>query len=316
MDAAGKILVLLSTFNGGERLRTVLEAYSKLEGPSCAWAMIVVDNASTDRTPEMLASFANRLPLTILHEPQPGKNGALNRAVAHSKLDADLFIFTDDDAVPDQGFLVAWEKAMWAFPDESLLGGWIEPRFPAEPEPWLKRLEAHYPMLFAQRRGHEGPVTAIWIFGPNMAVRRAVFEAGFRFNPQIGPNSSDAAYPMGSESEFLLRVEREAGVRSRLIAGARVGHIIRPEQMTRQWVEGRAFRHGRGRALRAKAQGSLDLEPGLLSAFGPVRPFAHKLAWQLLKREKSWWQYHWVSGYRRGLREMKRGGFKAPPLMQ
>lgn len=57
-------------------------------------------------------------------------------------------------------------------------------------------------MMFAKRDLPEGPVEAGAIYGVNMAVRRCVFEAGFRFDEIVGPNALDPNYPMGGETEF------------------------------------------------------------------------------------------------------------------
>ena len=53
----------------------------------------------------------------------------------------------------------------------------------------------------------QGSVGGRQISGPNMAVRVAIFDAGHRFDPSIGPNGS-RSYTMGSETEFVLRVMR------------------------------------------------------------------------------------------------------------
>jgi glycosyltransferase involved in cell wall biosynthesis len=93
------------------KLCPVLEAYCRLAVPPDGWRLLVVDNGSTDGTAELLASYS-RLCLRRLHEPQPGKNRALNRALAEAlamPFDIDgLFVFTDDDATPAPDWLLQW----------------------------------------------------------------------------------------------------------------------------------------------------------------------------------------------------------------
>jgi len=89
----------------------------------------------------------------------------------------------------------------------------------------------------------EHPAGKIW--GPNMMVRRRVFDHGLRFNPMIGPAGNN--YVMGSETEFLLRAS-DAGHKAVYAPSALVYHQIRPEQLTHSWICGRAFRVGRGLA--------------------------------------------------------------------
>ena len=78
-----------------------------------------------------------------------------------------------------------------------------------------------------------------------MAVRAAVFADGTRFAEHVGPDGSKPLYAMGSETELLRRLEA-AGHRGWFEAGARVRHIVRPEQMEERWILDRAYRYGVG----------------------------------------------------------------------
>ncbi len=75
------LTVLFATRNGGGVLPRTLEAYRRVESPSHAWKMVIVDNGSTDSTSAIIASFKNQLPIEMLHEPVAGKNRALNRGL-------------------------------------------------------------------------------------------------------------------------------------------------------------------------------------------------------------------------------------------
>ena len=58
--------------------------------------MLVVDNGSTDGTPDLLAELARTNPeIVVTHDPVPGKSGALNRALGLVRGRA--VVFTDDD---------------------------------------------------------------------------------------------------------------------------------------------------------------------------------------------------------------------------
>ena len=72
------LTVLFATRNRAELLRDVLEAYCHLQSPAGGWKLVVVDNGSTDQTPQVVSSFADRLPLHLVIEPRLGKNVALN----------------------------------------------------------------------------------------------------------------------------------------------------------------------------------------------------------------------------------------------
>src|ERR1700733_13663891 len=113
--------VLFATRNGELLLPRTLEAYCRAEAPSHGWKILVVDNGSSDSTPDILASFRNRLPLETLHLSIAGKNRALNLGIG--RIEGDLAIITDDDAVPDPSFLAEWVRYLSYRQDYTLLGG-------------------------------------------------------------------------------------------------------------------------------------------------------------------------------------------------
>ncbi len=248
------LTVLMATKNRARILHDVLESYCQLQQPSTGWKIIVVDNGSTDKTAEVISSFADRLPLHGLYEPNLGKNNALNSGLA--LLEGDLTVLTDDDAFPHTDWLVQLRSAADTQPAYSMFGGAVVPRWEVSPPRWInwvlepRRTEGKF---FEFRPGavysltdpllKEGPVAPYLVFGPNMAIRTSVFQSGMRFNPFIGPHGSD--YPMGSETELLLRLGSQ-GQKAWHAQGAVVEHLIRAEQLDRAWILQRAIRFGRG----------------------------------------------------------------------
>ena len=266
-----QLTVLLATRDRAPVLARVLDGYRRVVAPPVAWKLLIVDNGSTDGTPNIIDPFRRDLPLELLRESLPGKNRALNRGLA--ALEGGLAIVTDDDAVPSPLFLTAWAKYLEHQPSYGLFGGSIVPLFDAPPPRWLIRNRARFAMMFAERDLPEGPVEADAIYGPNMAVRKSIFEAGFRFDETVGPNALDAYYPMGGETEFCWRVA-QTGVRCWFASAPLVSHIVSAEQMTLGAWERRAYRTGRGRARHMRKRGIITAPtvPSLwhrLSMFSP-----------------------------------------------
>ena len=56
------LTVVLATHNGTMTLPRVLEGYTRLGPVSGGWKLVAVDNASTDRTKELVWAYAGRLP--------------------------------------------------------------------------------------------------------------------------------------------------------------------------------------------------------------------------------------------------------------
>lgn len=241
-----RIKVVFATRNGARTLPAALAGHlSQRLRPE---QVVAVDNGSTDATGEILrtASANPDLRLTVLREGGRGKNRALNRALPLVS-DADLVVFTDDDAVPEPDWLEQLAAAALASPRHDILGGAIKPGWMAPPPPWLFDWRVPLDVCFAVNGSlPEGPVAAKKIWGPNMAVRGSVLRQGHGFDVSVGPDGSPA-YPMGSETEFTQRLERR-GHRAWFARKAVVRHLVRPEQMEQRWVIGRAYRCGLGAA--------------------------------------------------------------------
>lgn len=295
-----ELVVLLSTRNGRSTLGAVLDGYVAQEWTGFSWEIIIVDNGSTDDTEALVHQYSGILPITLLYEPQPSKNRAMNRGLAGIR--STFLVLTDDDAIPEPDFLQAWWETAQNLPDYDLFGGRIEPKYPFAPPKWIGGTDYLCDMMFARRDLPEGPVAAGFIFGPNMAIRRRVLDDGLTFDESIGPNGTDPNYPMGSETEFLLRASR-AGYRSYFVRRPRVRHIVRPYQMQPEFWLSRAYRNGRGTARMVLARHSTT---GLLaSARRAGVALLHGIIWAYFKlcpyapsRNRARCLLHWMRGYR------------------
>ena len=220
----------------------MLEAFCRLEIPEGGWEIIAVDNASTDHTADIIKCYVDKLPIIYLYERRPGKNNALNLGLPLAK--GELIVFTDDDIIPLQDWLIILNRCASDHPDYTIFGGVIRPNWPREPEDWILNhvpLGVTFALTEENRTDGEIPPNLVW--GPNMAIRKAVFDLGYSFNCNIGPNGKN--YVMGSETEFTLRLG-EAGYKSWFCKSAVVQHIIRDYQLDPKWIVKRAYRFGRG----------------------------------------------------------------------
>lgn len=235
-----ELSVLLATRNRASLLEGTLRALARQETAGLAWEVIVADNGSTDRTSAVLEEARGYLPLASVTEPARGKNRALNRALPLAR--GDLLLFTDDDVLPDPRWIAEMAAAAARWPDHSIFGGRIVPRFPPEAPAWIRE---HWFAQGAYARFDlpqaEGP-TGTLPFGPNFMVRSRAM-VGVRYSEDIGPDASPD-YISGSETELLHRLARR-GEKIVYVPGALVEHVVRPEQLTVEWLHERSYRHGR-----------------------------------------------------------------------
>jgi glycosyltransferase involved in cell wall biosynthesis len=241
-EAPVDITVIFATANRATLLAQTLGHFEALDTRGLTWQLIVVDNGSKDTTPDVLATAGQRLPLIALSQPEPGKNRALNLGLPHAA--GELIVFTDDDVVPGRDWLQILAAASRRWPTHDVFAGRITPRFPDATPAWMRQ----HPFSGAayarfELSQEEGPTDKLAL-GPNFAVRRCVIER-HQFSEAIGPNTGQRNYAMGSETEYLHRVQR-AGHTTIYVPAARVEHVIQSNQTTPEWLLGRSFRLGRG----------------------------------------------------------------------
>jgi glycosyltransferase involved in cell wall biosynthesis len=247
------LTVLLATRNRAQSLREVLQSYCAVHAPLSGWKLVVIDNGSTDQTPEVIATFTDRLPLHSFREPKLGKNVALNAGLG--LVEGDLVVLTDDDAFPAPDWLVQMRYAADQQPAYSMFGGVVVPRWEVSPPSWIRWVNVGPVYTVTDSSLCEGPIEPHHIFGPNMAVRNSVFQAGTRFDAAIGPSGS--SYAMGSETELVLRLGRQ-GYKAWHVKSAIVEHHIRKEQLEKAWVMQRGIRFGRGQYRLYGRDGNTD----------------------------------------------------------
>jgi glucosyl-dolichyl phosphate glucuronosyltransferase len=189
--------------------------------------VIVVDNASTDETPEVIARAARNFPVPLhqFREEARGKSPALNAGIARAR--GDLLALTDDDVLVADDWIATMRTV---FSDSSLVlvGGRVDPHWEGQAPAWLRVAEnGHYGVMSsplallhygeAQELGHR---TAV---GANMAVRRLAHDALGGFDPNLGRRHGTLL--CGEDHDFCQRA---------VAAGYRCEY--RPELRVRHWV--------------------------------------------------------------------------------
>ena len=294
------LTLIITTRNGARTLPDLFDALSRVRVPPGGWKVVLVDNGSTDSTKSVVERFRASLPITYLFEPKPGQNVAKNHALNH--VEGDLVVCTDDDTTPEPDWLMSLWRAAEAHPEVSFFGGTIRPRWEREPPAWiLKEVDLGACFAATDPDQPDGPCDPTFVWGPNMAIRRAVFDQGYRFDESVGPRG--ASYAMGSETEFTTRVAKD-GHRAWFCKAARVHHFIRAHQIERRWILGRAIRFGRGayrRQLRdAPYQGPLLFRMPRFLVRRTAAQYLRLLRARLVNRDrvfKEQWELNFLVGH-------------------
>jgi hypothetical protein len=101
-------------------LRRCLEAVAALDYPADRYEVIVVDDGGVPPLDDLIARFSERLRIRWVRQPRAGFSAARNAGAALAQ--GDYLAFTDDDCLPDPGWLRAFAAIFERVP-EALLGG-------------------------------------------------------------------------------------------------------------------------------------------------------------------------------------------------
>jgi len=254
------VTVAICTFNRAALLEKTLLSMTALRAPAdLTWELLVVDNRCTDRTRDVCARFADRLPIRVLAEDVAGLSNARNRALGAAM--GGHIIFTDDDVLLDEDWLSAFVAATRRWPNAAAFGGPIAPLFPLEPDPDLLLA---FPVLANGFCGldygrDEGPLPPeALVFGANMAYRLDAI-AGLIFDPHLGHTGG---VPLGGEDAQFVRRVRQQGGELIWCPGMRLKHYVEPSRMTLEYL----LLYHRAAGARAVRMAGTPVAPTLFGA--------------------------------------------------
>jgi glycosyltransferase involved in cell wall biosynthesis len=177
-----KVTLLICTRNRAAALKRCLDAISVQEMAEVNGELVLVDNGSSDETPQLMQAFKATapFPVEIVKEPIAGLSRARNAGLAKAK--GEVIVFSDDDCYLAPGFLVvasrAFESGQFQFcggrillydPTDSPYGCMTKEKFALFP-----------PNSF---------INAGEIQGTNMVFHRRVIERIGSFDTLLGPGT-------------------------------------------------------------------------------------------------------------------------------
>lgn len=249
------VTVAICTWNRAKLLDSTLVSFRTLQVPAgLTWELIVVDNNSTDGTPDVVRRHAEHLPIVALFEPRAGKSHAANLAVSMAK--GDLIIWTDDDVKLSPDWLKAYVDAASEWPDAAYFAGPIDPWFESTPPPWILRHLDDLKGVFVIV--DHGPtqrklLSSDAVFGANMAFRASAARR-FPLNAELGRIKGSL---LGADDTELIRRAVNAGMYGVWVPSARLEHYNPTTRLTLEYVK--RWYSDAGRSL--VRQGGIHVEP-------------------------------------------------------
>lgn len=247
--------ILICTYNRAALLRESLRAMAALvPPPECDVEIVVVDNNSTDATPQVIATAAATSPFRVvgLHERAQGKSFALNRGLQMAR--GDIIALTDDDVWPDQEWLHRI-VATFRERDVNFVFGKVLPRWGATPPADLLTTSAQDiwgPLALvdygdepaeytADRTGQRLPI------GANLAFKRDALVQVGGWRTDLGKVNNTLT--SGEDHEIFCRFRRFGHYSGFYDPNIVVRHYVPARRLTRQYFRQWFFWSGKTHAL-------------------------------------------------------------------
>jgi len=206
--------------------------------------LLIVDNASTDDTPELAARLAAANPnVKVWREDELGLSAARNTALKLAR--GQFVLFLDDDAVAESGWLNAYRRFLAAPPSSRIaaVGGAHFPEYEVPPPQWV---------------GAKKNIVDLWSsptrlsHGDNLGecnsayLRSAVIQVGM-FDERLGHTEKKSG--TGEGADLSLRLQN-AGYEIWWLPGAVVRDFFPASRLSLRRAVRAAFNSGRSTAIR------------------------------------------------------------------
>jgi glucosyl-dolichyl phosphate glucuronosyltransferase len=230
--------VAVCTFNRAEFLDKCLRSLHGQTASPADFKVVVVDNASTDNTRDVVLAWSDRNKnVTYIHEPIQGLARARNTALAWT--DSEIIAYTDDDATVPVDWVSKIIANFSALPESVFaLGGEIDPFFEVERPAWLSD-ELLRPL--SARLGWSDEARFItgneWICEVNSAYRVRALRKYNGFPVELGRQGD----LLLSGENFINEIARADGYSIYFNPDLRVSHFIPKERLTKSWFRRRFF---------------------------------------------------------------------------
>lgn len=257
-----KFSIIISTYNRDDYLDSVLRSVAALEYDKSEFELVLVNNNSTDYTPDICRAFAENYPqinFTYAIEQRQGLSFARNRGIKEAK--GDILVFIDDDAFVFPDYLTELEKFFSSHESVIAGGGRIYPKWESRKPRWMSKYLM--PLVSVIDLGNE--VTYFknrqFPIGANMAFRRKAYEKYGDFNVNLGRKGK--GMQGGEEKDLFYRLQA-GGEQIAYIPNAKVYHLVPDKRLTFDFIKNQAIQIGKSEKIRAKELGSAEL----LKSFG------------------------------------------------
>jgi glycosyltransferase involved in cell wall biosynthesis len=235
------VSVVICTHNRARHLADALTSLANQQPGSPPFEVIVVDNGSTDDTPQVASAFEDRCHLRYLVEPTPGLCHARNRG-GHSA-GGRYLAYLDDDAIACSSWVSAIVDAFALCPDAGAVGGRVDPIWLADRPGWLSDHVARALTIvdWSPDPAVLADLEHAWLVGANMAIRADLFRAIGGFRPELDRVGNRM---LSSGDIYLLKEIVGRGSLCFYYPAMAARHVVPAARLTKRWFRSRYYWQG------------------------------------------------------------------------
>lgn len=245
-NSAPYVSVVICTRNRVHHLLDAIRSVLEQAYPRNSYELIVVDNASSDPTPDSVRPFVESGKIRYVVEPILGLAHARNTGWKNAR--GQYVAFFDDDAIATPGWLGAIEEAFRSFPRVGIVGGRVDPIWKKERPVWLSdEVAVSLTLLdWSDRPKEILNVDREWLVGSNMAIPRAVLEEVGGFHPWLDRVGSNL---LSSGDVFLQKEIIRRGYACLYYPEMAIRHLVPANRLNQGWFRRRFYWQGISNAM-------------------------------------------------------------------
>lgn len=232
------VTIIICFYNAGEKLIPTIEHIGKLQTKDLDVELVLVDNASTDNSTDIIrsnADFQNQIPWKIVAEPRPGLANARLKGLATAK--GKYLLFCDDDNWLNSDYLYRGADILESNNAIAALGGLGTPVSSIQIPAWFEEVQNMYAVGPQFHSNGEVKVSRNMVYGAGMFIRKSAFQEilknGFQY---LSLGRTGKSLSSGEDSEMCLAL-RIAGYKIWYDNTLRFSHYIDSERLTLDYLK-------------------------------------------------------------------------------
>jgi len=244
-----KLSIVICSYNRAQYIGDALDSLYNQTSSLSDFEVILVDNNSTDGTPEVYASWRQNHPdgnFQYLTEHRQGASYARNTGAAHAN--TDWLCFMDDDAVAFPDFVANIIKHTQEKPTVVGFGGKIIPKYIPEKPVWM----SYYVSSLVGNFDYSTVPCAFkkgkYPLESNMIIKKSVFDQVGGFNTTLP--GVVGTLRIGGEGKELFYKVMGLGEEIYYDPSIIVYHVVETQKLTKEYLYRVASGIGRGERVR------------------------------------------------------------------